>query len=41
VLLERSTRKKMTAAVWGEQLPLCCYFLCHFWKSSIHPSRPL
>jgi hypothetical protein len=26
VSLERSARKKMTAAEWGEQLPLCCYF---------------
>jgi hypothetical protein len=24
--LERSARKKMMAAEWGEQLPLCCYF---------------
>jgi hypothetical protein len=26
VSLERSARKKMTVAVWGEQLPLYCYF---------------
>jgi hypothetical protein len=24
--LEQNARKKMTAAEWGEQLPLCCYF---------------
>jgi hypothetical protein len=26
VSLERIARNKMMAAVWGEQLPLCCYF---------------